>query len=66
MRVLTVAIVIMIISSLTLLSMVVGLQNYASFSRTERLQFQLEETARQCTTLRVQGVGPSRLRSLGC
>jgi len=66
MRVLTIAVVIMLLVSLTLISMVRGLSAYVSDSRQQRIQFQVEETARQCVILASQGISEAQLKALKC
>lgn len=66
MRVMTVAVVILIIVSGTLLQLVLEQKSFSSDSRRQRLTFQQEETRRQCEILRFEGAGIAQLQDLGC
>jgi hypothetical protein len=65
-RVLTVAIVFVFAAAFLLGGQVQELQDFVSESRTQRTQFQQEETARQCALLEAHGLTPERLEELKC
>lgn len=65
-RVLTVMLTLVLISIGVLINQLADLSGYISESRSQRLSFQQEETARQCAMLRALGTTPDTLRSLRC
>lgn len=65
-RVLTVMLALVLVAEAILINQLASLGDYIQDSRQQRQSFQIEETARQCATLRALGTTPDTLRSLQC